>query len=170
MHRLFSKEEFNRLARVLHRRARALTASRADAADLAQDAALAVWRRYQAGADIEDLQAYALVALRNAARSKWRARREWAALEETDAACAPDALRRLACAEVGAAVARLPQAQADLMELVVQGETSPKALAERTGVPTGTVMSRLARARASLREEFGLSKSAPSRVLYDDGA
>ncbi|MEL7089118.1 MAG: sigma factor-like helix-turn-helix DNA-binding protein, partial [Planctomycetota bacterium] len=48
-------------------------------------------------------------------------------------------------------VAALPKPQRQLMELVAGGETSPRALAAATGLPLGTVMSRLARARAKLR-------------------
>ena len=159
---------FKRLAGQLHARARSLTASKADAADLAQDAALAVWRRHASGARIEDLRAYAMMALRNAARSRWRNKRDWDELEETRVPCAPDAPRRIACAEVSAALTRLPPAQAQLMHLIVEGETSPKSLARMTGLPLGTVMSRLARARAKLRKDLGLSKSASPTQLFDD--
>lgn len=160
--------DFARLSRLLHTRARALTASRADAADLAQDAVLAVWRRHRTGAQIDDLRAYAMAALRNAARTRWRSRRDWDDLDEAQISCAPDAPRRIACAEVGVALSRLPRAQAQLMRLVAQGETSPRALADLTGVPLGTVMSRLARARARLRAELGLSKSASTTQLFED--
>ena len=45
------------------------------------------------------------------------------------------------------------------MHLVMAGETSPQALATRLGLPKGTVMSRLARARASLRKVMALDGS-----------
>ncbi|WP_420011596.1 sigma factor-like helix-turn-helix DNA-binding protein [Tateyamaria sp.] len=58
---------------------------------------------------------------------------------------------RLDCADTLAAIAALPQPQRRLLELVIAGETSPRAIALATGLPLGTVMSRLARARAKLR-------------------
>lgn len=162
------QSDFTILTKLLHQRARALTPSRADAADLAQDAALAVWRRHRAGTQIDDLHAYGLVALRNAARSRWRARQAMEDIDEASLTCAPEAPRRIACAEVSAALARLPRPQARLLTLVAQGETSPKALSDITRLPLGTVMSRLARARARLRTELGLPKSAPTNALFED--
>lgn len=38
------------------------------------------------------------------------------------------------------------------MTLVAEGETSPAVLAKQTGQPLGTVMSRLSRARAALKQ------------------
>jgi RNA polymerase sigma-70 factor (ECF subfamily) len=75
------------------------------------------------------------------------------------AQAAPLAPARIACTELQAAIERLPADQAALMRLVMLGETSPQILAQRVGVPKGTVMSRLGRARARLREEIGLEGS-----------
>ena len=58
---------------------------------------------------------------------------------------------RLDCADTLRAIDTLPQPQKQLMHHLIEGETSPQAIAEATGLPTGTVMSRLARARAKLR-------------------
>lgn len=55
--------------------------------------------------------------------------------------------------------------QAVLIGLVAQGETSPKDLARRMGLPKGTVMSRLAHARAQLRNDMGLERQAPVSSL-----
>ena len=49
-------------------------------------------------------------------------------------------------------ITHLPPQQARLMALVAEGETSPAVLAKQTGQPVGTVMSRLSRARAALKE------------------
>ena len=59
---------------------------------------------------------------------------------------------RLICAETLHAIEQLPANQLRLMRYVCAGETSPKQLANLTGWPIGTVMSRLARARERLRE------------------
>lgn len=160
-------ETFDALLPQLHRRARRLTSCPDEAADLAQEAALRVWQHQCDGTPIDNARAYAMTALHNLARSRWRRRQNWAELTEDIAAVSPEAPQRIACAELRAALTRLPDAQADLMALVAQGETSPAQLARITGQPLGTVMSRLARARAALRVDMGLSKTAPSRLLFE---
>ena len=57
---------------------------------------------------------------------------------------------RLSLAAVNAAMARLPQDLRSLVALVCIEGVSYKEAAEITGVPIGTVMSRLARARRQL--------------------
>jgi RNA polymerase sigma-70 factor (ECF subfamily) len=162
-----NSDSFTTLLAQLHRRARRLTRCPDEAADLAQEAALKVWQRQSAAAPIGNIDAYAMITLRNLARSRWRNRRVWDELEDDMASTPPDAPRRIACAELRAALLRLPQAQAELMALVADGETSPAELKRITGQPLGTVMSRLARARASLRRDMNLDRAAPSSDLYD---
>ena len=77
----------------------------------------------------------------------------------------PDAFAHLALTELEGAIARLPREQALLIRMVAAGETSPADLARRTGWPQGTVMSRLARARARLRREMGMTSRSPVSVL-----
>lgn len=134
----------------LSRRARRLARSPAEAEDLVQDTLLSLCQRLRKDRPIDDLPAYAMRTLGNRARRSWRqvAAEE---LHEDDAMILPDAMLRLDCADTLAAIDRLPAPQRALMGLVVAGETSPRALAAATGLPLGTVMSRLARARARLR-------------------
>ena len=134
----------------LNRRARKLARSRAEADDLVQDTLLSLCQRLHENARIDDLRAYAMRTLGNRAQRGWR-QTPTQELEEDDALILPDAHLRLECADTLAAVASLPSPQRRLMELVAGGETSPRALAAATGLPLGTVMSRLARARAKLR-------------------
>ena len=159
-------DAFATILTLLHRRARTLVACPAEAADLAQDTALKLWQRLGDGAEPDDLAAYAMTALRNQARSHWRARKPWQELREDMATTQPEAPCRIACAELRAALTRLPKTQGELMGLVASGETSPAALARITGQPLGTVMSRLARARATLRADMGLEQTEPVRALY----
>jgi RNA polymerase sigma-70 factor, ECF subfamily len=62
---------------------------------------------------------------------------------------------RDALARAQAAMARLPEDQRALMALVVIEGQSYKEAAEGLGIPIGTVMSRLARARAAIAASMG---------------
>ncbi len=135
----------------LRRRARRLCASQADAEDILQDTLLTLCQRLKAGAAVEDLNAYAMRTLSNRARANWR-RDAVETLEDDMAVTVPDALLRLDCADTLDAIAALPEAQRRLMQMVVAGDTSPSQIAAKTGLPLGTVMSRLARARRRLRQ------------------
>lgn len=135
---------------MLTRRARRLSTNRSEAEDLVQDTLLKLCQRLRRGRAVDDLPAYAMRTLQNEARRGWR-RVGTEELQDDDALTQPDALLRLDCADALAAVAALPQPQRRLLELVIAGETSPRAIATATGLPLGTVMSRLARARAKLR-------------------
>lgn len=157
--------DYDKLYELLLARARRLTRGGAEAEDLAQEAALRLWQRLQVGAQVANPQAYAMTALRHLAQRHRRRMARSCALGDLEPAIGPDAPRRLACAEARAALARLPGPQAALMELVAAGETSPADLARRTGLPVGTVMSRLARARIRLRADLGLPGTTPSAAL-----
>ena len=71
---------------------------------------------------------------------------------------------RLALAEVRQAVERLPPEQRAVLMLVTVEGLSYKEAAEVAGVPVGTIMSRLARARVALHQQLaagaGLRRSA----------
>lgn len=143
----------------LRARARRLTRTAEEAEDLAQEVALKLWQLLAEAAPIDAPDRYAMVMLHNLARQRWRGARRTETLTEDMLVTAPSAPARLACAELRAAIARLPCDQRVCMELVMAGDTSPQVLAARLGVPEGTVMSRLARARASLRRQMALEGS-----------
>lgn len=149
----------------LMRLARRLAANETEAQDLAQETILRLWRRRDELGGIDDLRAYARAALRNLYRQGLR-RAPFVALEETaPPSIEPDVFASLALSDLQGAIARLPADQAQLMSLVMDGETSPKRLAMRVGCEVNTVMSRLARARAQLRREMDLSPGAPVASL-----
>ena len=158
-------QKLTRLMPDLTRMARHLTHNADEAQDLCQEVLLKLWSRRGAGPEITNLRAYAMTALRNQYRQSLRDRTPDSDLTEADASIAPDVFACLALAEIETAISRLPANQAQLMTLVAAGETSPKALARKTGLPEGTVMSRLARARAQLRADVGLASSAPVTAL-----
>lgn len=134
----------------LMRRARRLSGSRSEAEDIVQDTLLRLCQRLRDGSQIDDLPAYAMRTLTNGARRTWKTR-PTEELEDDMATTEPEAHIRLDCADTLAAIAALPEPQRALMAYLIEGETSPASIAARTGLPLGTVMSRLARARARLR-------------------
>lgn len=150
----------------LRARARRLTRSPGDAEDLLQDTVLKLLQALARGDEVNALDRYSMITLRNQARQNWRDHRPLDPLDEDMALTFPDAPLRLACAELEAAIDQLPEDQRSLIRLVAAGNTSPAELACATGLPLGTVMSRLARARARLRNDLGLSKTDPVTALY----
>lgn len=146
---------FDALMPRLRARARKLARSADDAEDLAQEVALKLWQLLAGDADIQAPDRYAMIMLHNLARHRWRGTRQTEELTEEMAVTAPLAPARLECADVLRAMETLPEDQADLLWRVARGETSPAHLAQATGLPLGTVMSRLARGRAKLRETLG---------------
>jgi RNA polymerase sigma-70 factor (ECF subfamily) len=156
--------DLTQLAKRLTRRARRLGAQPCDAEDMAQEAVLRLITRGQR-AGINAPEHYAMIILQNIARARWRARVEHTELEEESASVDPIAESRLALNTLHNAIARLPDEQAQVMQLVLEGEVSPRAIAGRLDLPVGTVMSRLARARAKLRVQIGLEADAPVSEL-----
>lgn len=137
----------------LMRRARRLSSDRAEAEDLVQDTLLQLCARLRRDPDVDDLGAYTMQALNNRARRQWQ-KPQTEELEEDMAIEPSEVLNRIVCAEVLDAIGKLPEAQRQPLECVIEGETSPAAIATRLDIPLGTVMSRLARARARLRKEL----------------
>jgi RNA polymerase sigma-70 factor, ECF subfamily len=149
----------------LMRLARRLATGEAEAQDLVQETILRLWRRRAEVEGVADLRAYARAALRNLFRQSLR-RAPHLALEEVDGpSVGSDVFAALALSDLQGAIRRLPAEQAALITLVMAGETSPAALAGRTGCGVNTVMSRLARARAQLRREMDMAPGAPVASL-----
>lgn len=151
--------ELARLRPRLIRRAARLTASAAEAEDLAQEALLNVWSRLAGGHPVDDLDAYLWVTLRHLAT-----RRRAAATTPEDTAALPDPSAspetRLFAREVVSALSGLPPQEARLLEIVaLEGESYAEA-ARREGVPVGTVMSRLSRGRARLKARLKIDGTA----------
>jgi RNA polymerase sigma-70 factor (ECF subfamily) len=149
----------------LIRLARRLAASEAEAQDLAQETLLRLWRRRAQVEAVDDLRAYARAAMRNLFRQGLRRAPHLPLEEEYGPSIEPEVFALLALADLRGAIARLPADQAGLIALVMAGETSPAALAGQTGCPVNTVMSRLARARATLRRDMDMAPGAPVASL-----
>jgi RNA polymerase sigma-70 factor (ECF subfamily) len=144
--------------------ARWLLHDSADAEDVVQEACL---RAFSAMGSFSggDARAWLLKIVRNACFTWMRKKGRWTAggddkLEEIPAGTEdPDAemLRSANVESVRAAIERLPD---DFRELIVLREMegiSYKDLAEMTGVPIGTIMSRLSRARERLARDLAAS-------------
>jgi RNA polymerase sigma-70 factor (ECF subfamily) len=126
------------------------------AADAAQDAFLRLWRHPDRFDESRgEIGAYLALMARSRAIDIWRAEHargratdRLAVLEGGDAASGHDepaeaAVRTADRAAVLAAVRSLPAAQREAVALAYWGELSPREISERSGVPFGTVRSRI---------------------------
>jgi RNA polymerase sigma-70 factor (ECF subfamily) len=162
---------------VLLRVARTLTPRAADAEDLVQDTLL---RAFQ-GIDRFDgahPRAWLLTIMRNAELNRTRRRRpellddqdrafDRLAAEQGKAAETPEALvvGETFDAVVSDALAALPDRFSQVVALVDMDGLSYAEAADILGVPVGTVMSRLHRARARMRHRLVAAGLAPRRRL-----
>jgi RNA polymerase sigma-70 factor (ECF subfamily) len=154
--------------------ARALTGNRTDAEDVVQEACLRAFRSIEAGATV-NARAWVLTIVHNTAYS-WLAKNRPAAIVAVDDLEAiertqtgtsrpdqqtPEAtiIARADSASLEAAIAELPAPLRETLMLRDIEGLSYRDVAEVTGVPIGTVMSRLARARGRLI--MALGKAAP---------
>jgi RNA polymerase sigma-70 factor (ECF subfamily) len=143
--------------------ARWLSRSSVDAEDIVQDAMLRAFRAFD-GFRGGDAKPWLLAIVRNCCRNALadRQRRRHAPLSEHDAdAIASDdadpeaqSARLSNSRKLNAVIALLPNEFREVLILREMEEMSYREIAEATGAPIGTVMSRLARARAMLKEKL----------------
>ncbi|HEY0266398.1 MAG TPA: sigma-70 family RNA polymerase sigma factor [Rhizomicrobium sp.] len=137
--------------------ARWLSRSPADADDIVQDAMLRAFRGFD-GFRGEDAKAWLLTIVRNCWRSAGTAgrRRGHTVLEDDMAAEGPDpeesAMETSRRRRLDAMIALLPEEFREVLLLREMEDMSYRQIADITGAPIGTVMSRLARARTMFRE------------------
>ena len=157
---------------VLLRVAMTMTQQRADAEDLVQDTLLRAWRSIDTF-DGRHQRAWLLTIMRNAEINRHRRRRPELLVDPESAdkrdisAAAGSAedivVGRTFDAVVDAALAALPTKFRQVILLVdVDGLTYAEA-ADALGVPEGTVMSRLHRARRRIRDRLAAADLAPRR-------
>lgn len=160
----------------LRRYARSLTRDGTDAEDLVHDALVRAYERrgtFRAGGN---LRAWLFSIAHNLFIDRVRSRRSEAArveqaghLTETSMPAPQDHSVRLS--QVRQAFLTLPDEQREALHLVAIEGLSYQQAAEITGVPLGTLMSRIGRARAALREmEEGIpAKARPHlRIVGDE--
>lgn len=138
---------------VLYRFAFRMTGSGAAAEDLVQDCFLTLWKdsdRFDP--DRGPLRSFLLGVTRNLALKRLRKERPHESIDNFDAAVPPVDLADLDRPQaVAAAVKALPALQREALILAEYEELSLEEIARVTGVETGTIKSRLHRARENLR-------------------
>ncbi len=141
----------------LWRYAYALTRDRTMADDLVQDCAERALRKRDLWKQTGALKPWLMKMLLNLYRNHLRTQSRRPQLVAMDDMhhdpAAPDALdQKLALSQTARAMKKLPDDQREALLLVVLGGVSYKQAAVALNVPLGTLMSRLGRARAKLRE------------------
>jgi RNA polymerase sigma-70 factor (ECF subfamily) len=118
---------------------------------------LAYLEQQARGTEIARPLPYMMTALRHAAQAHARATARQQPLEDDDGPMVEDAGLACLCSEVLAVMDRLPEKDRALLHQAALGDATPSELSRELGVPVGTIMSRLARARARLRDELGIT-------------
>ena len=144
----------------LRRYARSLTGDRSEAEDLVHDTLVRALERRASFRPGGNLRGWLLSVLHNRfidSRRSQRAGARQAAAASALATAAVPALQEEAVrlGQVRAAFARLPEEQRAALHLVAIEGLSYQAAAEVLGIPQGTLMSRISRARAALRAMEG---------------
>ncbi len=148
----------------LRRFSRALVGDAALADDLVQDCVERALIKNHLYDPARPLRAWLYAVLRNLFISGLRRDRRSAVVKTVDdltgseGSVPPNQEERLSVALIAEALDRLPQEQREVIVLVALEDMSYRDAAEIAGVPIGTVMSRLSRARAALQ-----------RILEDRG-
>ena len=137
----------------LRRYARALVGDRASADDLVQDTLERAWAKLHLYRRGTDLRAWLFTVMHNVHVNKVRATRATDTLEDELPELAQRASQSdaLLVRDLDRAIARLPTEQRAVLLLVTLEEMSYEEVAHALGIPIGTVMSRLSRAREKLR-------------------
>ena len=154
----------------LRRYARALTRDADRADDLVQDCIERAIRKRRLWSPTGPLRAWLFKILLNIYRNDARHRRRRGdqipidALSVEPAVAAPQP-GRIALAEMARAVEALPAEQREALLLVVLEGASYQEAAGILGIPAGTLMSRLGRARATLRTMTGVTEEPRLRTV-----
>jgi RNA polymerase sigma-70 factor (ECF subfamily) len=137
----------------LRRYARALVGDRATADDLVQDTLERAWAKLHLYRRGTDLRAWLFTVMHNVHVNRVRAARPTDILDDEMPELAQRAPQGdgLLVRDLDRAIARLPAEQSAVLLLVTLEEMSYEDVARTLGIPIGTVMSRLSRAREKLR-------------------
>lgn len=137
----------------LRRYARALVGDRASADDLVQDTLERAWAKLHLYRRGTDLRAWLFTVMHNVHVNKVRATHATDPLDEEGPELAQRAVQgdSLIVRDLDRSIALLPAEQRSVLLLVTLEDLSYEEVARTLGIPMGTVMSRLSRAREKLR-------------------
>ena len=137
----------------LRRYARALVGDGATADDLVQDTLERAWAKLHLYRRGTDLRAWLFTVMHNVHVNRVRATRPTDMLDDEMPELAQRAPQgdALLVRDLDRGIARLPAEQRAVLLLVTLEEMSYEEVARTLGIPIGTVMSRLSRAREKLR-------------------
>src|SRR4051794_2442321 len=137
----------------LRRYARALVGDRATADDLVQDTLERAWAKLHLYRRGTDLRAWLFTVMHNVHANKVRAARPNDPFDEETPELALRASQgdSLMVRDLDRSIALLPSEQRSVLLLVALEDMSYEEVAHTLGIPMGTVMSRLSRAREKLR-------------------
>lgn len=138
----------------LRRYARALTGDVNRADDLVQDTLERAWAKLDLWQPGSDLRAWLFTLMHNLFVNQTRIRRPQETVMEDalDEPVSGGQMEALAARDIHAALARLPAEQREVLLLVGLEQFGYAEAAQVLGVPVGTVMSRLSRARERMRQ------------------
>jgi RNA polymerase sigma-70 factor (ECF subfamily) len=142
-----------------------LVGDRATADDLVQDTLERAWAKIHLYRRGTDLRAWLFTVMHNVHVNRVRAARPTDMLEDEMPELAQRAPQGdgLLVRDLDRAIARLPAEQSAVLLLVTLEEMSYEEAARALGIPIGTVMSRLSRAREKLRGMM-LGQSAAAKL------
>jgi RNA polymerase sigma-70 factor (ECF subfamily) len=155
-----------------------IVADREQAEDLVHDAFVATWQKIDRFDPTRgSLRSWIVTIVRNRAIDRLRGNRPSIEIGEADERSllksGPNptwdgAVARLEAEQLRAALAELPEAQREAIELAYFGGRTYREIATLTGVPLGTATGRLRLALARLRELLRQSDAAPISVRPGD--
>lgn len=151
-------QELEEHVRSLHRFATGLVGNPTDAEDLVQECLRRVLDQISKDATIRNFRAYLFQTLRNVHIDLCRKRSTHGEEIPVDTdtmeslSVPPNQEDRLRCGDIAEALDRLPDSQREIVLLVCLEGLAYEEVAEITGIPVGTVRSRLHRGRAALHE------------------
>ena len=171
-------EVYDRHAPVALAVALRIVADREQAEDLVHDAFVTAWQKIELFDPARgSLRSWIVTIVRNRAIDRLRGNRPSIEIGEADERSmlksGPNptwdgAVARLGAAQLRAAVAELPEAQREAIELAYFEGRTYREIATLTGVPLGTATGRLRLALARLRELLRQSDAAPIGISPGD--